>query len=304
MSEQLENNEFIARWLSGDLSEEEKKELANRNDLEDLQAVIKDIDTWSLPAIDTQQSLKALKGQLQKPETKVISLWPKVLRYAAAVALIATCWFVFDYAQNAGTVSLKTSLAETLTHQLPDGSEIILGAQSSVDYSKKTWDKERTLNLQGQAFFDVEKGASFIVETALGNVKVLGTEFDVQTIGDLLKVNCFEGSVQVSSGTVSEILKPGQGVLIEGNNLERVVSDKTSPDWTGTISIYEGAALSLVAADLKRYYDVELSLPAAIVNQSFSGSFAHDNLEAALSSIFSPLEIAYELRNGRTVVFK
>lgn len=306
MSEELENKEIIARWLSGDLSEEEKAALDKRDDLKDLEVVLTDIDSWSLPEANTNQSLKELKEKLDasKPETKVISLWPKVFRYAAAIALIATCWFVFDYATNTGEVTLRTRLAETLNHELPDGSEVVLGAQSSVDYSKKTWDAERILSLQGQAFFDVEKGASFVVETALGHVKVVGTEFDVQTNGEILKVNCFEGSVIVYSYNRSEVLSAGEGVSFENGAVERIQFNKTSPAWIGGTSVYAGATLVTVINDLKRYYDLEIDLPANYANQTFNGSFPHNNVEAALASIFSPLEIQFELSNGRTVVFK
>lgn len=304
MSKQLENNEFIARWLSGDLSEEEKASV-NETELQDLKVVLGDIDKWSLPDVDTEQSLKALKGRLAPPAPagRVINFRP-LLRYAASIALIAAAWFIYDYASNDGMINLETGLAQTLQHELPDGSDITLGAMSEVNYSEATWNEARTLDLNGQAFFDVERGATFTVETPLGDVTVLGTEFDVQNLDNVFEVNCFEGSVAVSFGDQREVLKPGEGLVLNAGNLKRVDFAQTSPNWTAGISVYEEVELSTVISDLKRYYDVAISLPAAEVNTPFNGSFSHNNLSGALRSIFDPLEIKYALSDEGTVTFE
>lgn len=304
MSKQLENKEFIARWLSGDLSEEEKASV-NETELQDLKAVLGDIDTWSLPDVDTEQSLKDLKGRLAPPAPagKVVSFRP-LLRYAASIALIAAAWFIYDYANNDGMIELETGLAQTLQHELPDGSDITLGAMSVVNYSEDTWNEARTLDLNGQAFFDVEKGATFTVETPLGDVTVLGTEFDVQNLDNVFEVNCFEGSVAVTFNDKREVLKPGEGLVLNAGTLKRVDFESLSPDWTAGISVYEQVELSTVISDLKRYYDIEIALPAAEVNTSFIGSFPHNDLNEALQSIFAPLEIKYVLSEEGTVTFE
>ncbi|OEK01185.1 hypothetical protein BFP97_06525 [Roseivirga sp. 4D4] len=305
MSAELENKEIIARWLSGDLSEEEKATLAQRDDLGDLKAVLDDVSTWSLPPVDTEASLQRLRAKTAapKPETKVISFRP-FLRVAAAIALLATVWFVYDANTNSGLVDLNTGLAETIEHELPNGSIITLGAVSSASYDKGAWEDERLIDLEGQAFFDVESGAKFTVNTAYGDVTVLGTEFDVQTINGALKVNCFEGSVAVISSDRQEILKPGEGILFENGTFERVSFNNRTPNWTGALSIYELTDLDDVVNDLKRYYQVEINLPDDLADESYSGSFSHNNLEEALRSIFTPLEIAYTLGADGTVVFE
>ncbi|MFY0594436.1 FecR family protein [Roseivirga sp.] len=304
MSKQLENKEFIARWLSGDLSEEEKASV-NETELQNLKTVLDDVDNWSLPKADTHESLKALKGQLvrPKPAAKVISFRP-LLRYAATIALIAAAWFIYDTTISDGMVNLKTGLAATLAHELPDGSDITLGAVTEVNYSEESWNEARTLDLDGQAYFDVEKGATFTVETPLGNVKVLGTEFDVQNLDDLFAVNCFEGSVAVTFNDQREVLKPGEGLLYEGGALRKVEFNDASPTWTAGMSVYDAVSLVTVVEDLKRYYNVEIDLPTENADKVFDGSFSHGNLESALRSIFLTLEIDYTLSEDGKVIFE
>lgn len=304
MSEELENKEIIARWLSGELSDKEKDALTQRDDLNDLKAVLDDVSTWSLPPVDTAESLKKLKAQTaaKKPETKVISMRP-LFRVAAAIALLATVWFVYDYTSANGTIDLKTGLAETLSHDLPNGSVITLGAVSSASYDKGNWEDDRLIDLVGQAYFDVESGAKFTVNTAYGDVTVLGTQFDILTVNGALKVNCFEGSVAVLADGKREVLKPGEGIVFNRGVFVRVDFSNTSPAWTGGSSVYQATALEDVVNDLKRYYQVGLNLPSDRVNQAFTGSFPHDDLAQALRSIFSPLEIQYTLSADGTVVF-
>lgn len=303
MSEELENKELIARWLSGELSEEEKTQLAQREDLGDLKAVLDDVSTWSLPPVDTEASLKRLKAKtVAKPETKVISMRP-LFRVAAAIALLATVWFVYDFTSANGTIDLKTGLAETLSHDLPNGSVITLGAVSSASYNKDNWDDDRLIDLAGQAYFDVESGAKFTVNTAYGDVTVLGTQFDILTVNGALKVNCFEGSVAVSSESGQEILKPGEGVIFEKGTFERINFTSTGPSWTGGSSVYQATDLEDVVNDLQRYYDVRLRLPFDLLDESYTGSFPHNDLDQALRSIFTPLEIQYTLTADGRVVF-
>lgn len=305
MSEELENKEIIARWLSGDLSEEESATLANRDDLGDLKAVVDDISSWSLPPVDTAASLDKLKAKTAqaKPEAKVISMRP-LLRYAAAIALLATVWFVYDYTSKGGVIDLETGLAETLQHDLPNGSVITLGAVSSASYDQEKWEDNRLIDLVGQAYFDVESGAKFVVNTIYGDVTVLGTQFDVHTVNGALKVNCFEGSVAVSADGKREVLKPGEGVIFERGLFERVDFTNQGPNWTGQASVYQDTELEDVVKDLARYYQVDIVLPADKRKEPYSGSFTHTNLDQALQSIFSPLEIEYSLESNGRVVFK
>ena len=46
-------------------------------------------------------------------------------------------------------------------------------------FDKKRFTDERIIQLRGEAFFEVEKGSRFVVQTGKGAVEVLGTSFNV-----------------------------------------------------------------------------------------------------------------------------
>ncbi|QSE96919.1 FecR family protein [Fulvivirga lutea] len=102
--------------------------------------------------------------------------------------------------------------------ELPDGSLVYLNHNSSLEYDQ-SFDK-REVNIKGELYFSVVKGASpFVVKTELGEVKVLGTEFNVNTNEDELDVEVEEGTVELSTNNSKKKVKRGQSAKYKkGNN--------------------------------------------------------------------------------------
>ena len=98
-------------------------------------------------------------------------------------------------------------------------------AYSRISYKPHLWNVAgRTVVLDGSACFDVEKGNSFTVKTECGDISVLGTKFKVAEQEGNLKVECFEGLVEVKpsvpqSGKVR--LSAGEAVEIKSGNVEK-----------------------------------------------------------------------------------
>ena len=91
-----------------------------------------------------------------------------------------------------------TDLAEHTEVYLPDSSQVILNAESKISFNKKTWDENRNVTLEGEAFFKVAKGKRFTVATESGIITVLGTQFNVENRKNFFEVTCYEGLVSVT----------------------------------------------------------------------------------------------------------
>ncbi|MEL6925691.1 MAG: FecR domain-containing protein, partial [Bacteroidota bacterium] len=131
-----------------------------------------------------------------------------LLRYIASAAAVAILLISFWFLYNPAT-SIDAGVGEQLAHQLPDASVIQLNAGSTIEYKKGDWSKERTVYLEGEAFFKVEKGSRFTVLTPSGKVEVLGTSFNVFARKGQLEVTCFTGKVRVSKDEQEVILTKG-----------------------------------------------------------------------------------------------
>jgi transmembrane sensor len=148
----------------------------------------------------------------ESPSGNVVKMRPRpnyLLRIAAGLAILAIGVLVFK--SQLGTSdkiqALVTPSDSTLQSKLPDGSNIELNRSSELSFQSEFAEKERRVNLKGEAFFQVqrEENRPFIIETEVGQVQVLGTSFNVR---DYPKEAIFE--VYVASGKVQ--------VTVEGTN--------------------------------------------------------------------------------------
>lgn len=104
---------------------------------------------------------------------------------------------------------------------LPDGSSVWLSAASSIEYPEEFSKDKRTVNLQGEAFFDVKHDSErpFQVRSGPVTTLVLGTSFNVKAYQSdpILEVTLASGRVEVfeNEGVDKKTLEPNQQVLFK-----------------------------------------------------------------------------------------
>lgn len=217
---------------------------------------------------------------------------------AAAVLLILAGWWILP---SPAQMEIRAQAGERQLHELPDGSLVTLNARSILSYQPEGWQSARQVKLAGEAFFEVEKGTAFVVQTALGEVRVLGTSFNVDARGEVFAVACYTGSVQVYAGSNAEVILPGQRAMFSDNRLEvgRFVGQKEAA-WREGMHYFEEALLSEVFREMERQYDVVISYDEAVGERSFTGFFESGNLEEALEAVCWPMGLKYAI-DGQTV---
>jgi len=302
MSKHLEDKNLIARWMDDRLSNEEKEQLKESGELDALKTVIDDIHTWKVKPFDLEAGLAKLKEENKTvvPLRKNNKNW---LRIAASVVILLSCSLVWYFTSTSST-TIATKIAESKTVELPTGSLVELDAASSITYDKDDWEDSRMLTLTGQAFFNVTSGAPFVVKTPTAQVSVLGTQFNISTQEEEFSVYCYEGKIEVSYKNNSEIITKGQSVFIVNGKLKKDKHQYLSPEWMNGLSSYDRTPLKTVIADVKRYYNVDVNLPQKYDTLQFTGTIAHKDLQQTLNTIFTTMEIKYELQEGNTVIFE
>src|SRR3984957_7046221 len=126
-----------------------------------------------------------------------VSLVVHPMRWAASGSLAAASiavgvWYLL------APVYYATGVAEVREIHLTDGSEITLGARSSLEVAFRQHERRVTLT-SGLAFFSVSKNPSrpFIVLVADKEVRVVGTKFEVRRDPAGMGVSVVEGTVEV-----------------------------------------------------------------------------------------------------------
>lgn len=307
MSNEADQEKLLARWLSGELSEEERQLLSKEKGLDDLRFALDDLKGWKVPELDVKAGLDDLHTRIDQQATpkqsKQVFFQPWV-RIAASVILIGAIYFLFTTLLTSGPTVITAGYGETISHVLPDGSRVDLNANSSISYSAKKWEDARELDLEGQALFTVQKGESFRVATNEGAVTVLGTIFDVkQREEGKLAVNVFEGLVRVDIANQQEMLKAGEGLTSKAGQVTRVSVSGDTPNWLGQSANFDNVPFAEVVTIIEDYYGIAIQVPAAKANDPFKGELNYGSLETALDILTTVFEVSYT-RTGDTVVFE
>ena len=171
-----------------------------------------------------------------------------------------------------------------------------------MSFNKKKWEDKRRVKLDGQAYFDVTSGNSFEVTTNTATVKVLGTQFNVKAVEDRFAVACYEGKISVTYKNQEEIITKGQMVTLVEENLITSQHSNLIPNWFKGYTLYDKTPLDKVVEDFQNYYDIEVVLPEQHGGLLFTGRLDHTNLELALKTLFTTMELEYSELNGKIIV--
>ncbi len=241
-------------------------------------------ELWNRIHTSTQSATK------QPVNNKRRLLWTWGITAAAAIA------FLFWINSLTTTNKIHAQAGEQKVIVLPEESNVTLNAGSTISYRDKSFEKDRILRLEGEAFFKVKPGSTFTVETDYGTVTVLGTSFNVLSRNGRFEVHCYSGKVKVENS------KKEQLVITAGeksnqnkgeNTLHRSTFTPTSaaPAWTVGRFSFENQPLSEVIEELERQYAITVSLEAGLGDLKYTGVFETGDLEKALYLITWPLHL-------------
>jgi len=298
----MKNEKEILKWFNNELSSEEIEDLKQSEDLQTLENIAHYSSQLQTPKVDVFAALEAFKTRNQsKKKTKVRTLDFKALYRVAAVLVVMLTSAYFLFFNN--TKSFETQIAQTKTVTLPDNSEVILNSASKLSFNEKKWADKRALTLEGEAYFKVQKGQTFNVNTTSGVVTVLGTQFNVKERKNYFEVNCYEGLVSVTYNNKTIKLPPGKTFRVINGIIENVEDiNAQNPSWIKQESSFNKIPLNQVIAELERQYDLKIKVKGVDTSKLFTGSFTHTDKEIALQAVTIPLQLSYRIE-GKTIIF-
>jgi transmembrane sensor len=192
--------------------------------------------------------------------------------------------------------TLITHKGERYPLTLSDGTKIILDASTTIKYPVAFATTERTVEINGRAWFEVAKNAQkpFYVVKGDKKVQVLGTHFDVNAFDNEadLKITLVEGSVQVINGNAKGILKPGQQAVLSKNSQDiKMIPDadiEQATAWKNGQFLFHSADLGAILREIERWYDVEVEIRGELPRRTF---FLEGTRNAKLSELLRGFEV-------------
>lgn len=278
----MEENYILAKWLNNELEGEELKSFEASEDFAMYQKIKVYSSQLQTPDFDEKKMLQNVLSQ-KKTTAKVVSINTWLFRVAAIVVLSLGITFTLRHFATATQAATNGTTAQFL---LPDESEVVLNSGSEIKYNKWNWNNNRKLSLQGEAYFKVAKGNTFEVETTLGKVTVLGTQFNVKNRKSRLDVTCYEGKVQVNYQKEQLVLSPGMSVSFEnGKKIDTSNPEHIKPEWLDNQVKFTKEKLVEIIEELNRKYNTQIEFKGKPTHQVFSGTLPTNNLEVALEII-------------------
>lgn len=301
----------IKKYLSGESSEKEQKELLNwiREDhnVNEFQSIKRewkrDVRNEKIPAefqADWNNVQNILFGRMQA-DLKRTQRALNFFKYAAIlVLLISIPALAFFFSQtNISNQLIYTTVAADFGQiskvVLPDSSVVWINSGSSIRYNNQFSATNREIELIGEAFFKTQKNAALpmIVSSSDLQVKVLGTEFSVMAYPEenFIQVVLEKGKVELTSTSHSNFrqeMKPGELANFNKDKRELTLSNVNTVLYTswkdGLINIYN-LPLSELVIKLEKRYNQKFVVDDQIKNLPFTFTIKNENLSSILSLI-------------------
>ena len=298
----MEENYKLAKWLNNEMTDAELKEFQAETDFPLFEKIKNYSSQLETPNFDTEKVLSKVIASKEKAP-KVVEMKPNwFLRIAAILVIGLGLLFTFNTFSSSNEIALN---GKQTTFLLPDNSEVTLNSGSEIAYKNWNWDENRNLNLDGEAYFKVAKGKTFEVNTNLGKVAVLGTQFNVKARNNRFDVTCFEGKVKVNYNNQEVILTKGKTVSFENNVkiIDQTISE-TKPLWTSKEMQFDKEKLINVLEEIQRQYNVSIDASKINTNQLFTGKIPSNNIDVALQSLTSIYHLKYTKSNNSNYVIE
>ncbi len=163
---------------------------------------------------------------------------------------------------------------------LPDGSNVWLNSESSIEYPSRFTGSERRVTVTGETYFEVAKDTDhpFIVTVGNTEITALGTAFNVNAYPNegALKATLAEGSIKVVNEKVQHILSPGQQININNGKITINNADvAVCSAWTRNEFKFKNNSIEEVMRLVERWYDAQISYEGK-VNYHFTATISRD----------------------------
>lgn len=222
--------------------------------------------------------------------------------------------------------TLSTPKAGHYQVTLSDGSNVWLNAASSIRFPSTFNNKERLVEITGEAFLEVKKWnklgrhVPFKVRAGSQVIEVLGTQFNVNSYSDetSIKTTLIEGSIKLGiAGSKSKgiLLKPGEQAQLTQNSSKQplkssqgfVVNDVDAHSvvaWKNGYFHFNNIGLPELMRQISRWYDMEVEYEGQVKEYEFVGEIARDTKLSNVLNILESGGVNFRIEGRKIIVIK
>lgn len=324
-------DELLAKYFAGEASDDEKvfiknwKAQSDQNAEEfEIAAVIfssNKMAQTSSQNFDAAQAWKNVSDKLKLkqseiPASNIITMKPRNSMWwriaAAFIVLIGGSYAMFRLFYDEPQMITMQSFDSAFTDTLPDGSTYTLNKKTTVSYANSTYKSKRTLQLKGEAFFDVvhNNDAPFVIEANGLMIEDIGTSFNVKAYPDseFVTISVLSGEVKIYNERIQQTtLKAGEEIRYSTS--KEAVSPITEPTpnisaYKDKLVIFDNTTLQNAADVLNSLYDEKIKIENdALKNCVINATFHNEKIEDIVNVITETLNIKSKTENNTIIIY-
>lgn len=314
----MEKEKQLIELISGNLDTAQREQVlkeieqdpALRKQYEDLK------NAWALSASQTTMGKLQIENSYQKfrqkqptGKSRMLKI-SNVMRYAAMLLVIFALGIYLGQlitsrpgsrlVTESMTAEIRVPNGEKAELTLPDGSRVWLNSGSTFRFPQQFAGNSRQVCLAGEAFFEVVKGkAPFIVSSDYGDIRVLGTSFNVRAYDNLdFQATLVEGKIHFKTEDKEQLLTPGQQLSLTARQelIVEAVDPAKAISWKNGFISFENEPLSEVMKRLERHFGIQISLDEQLAPIRFTGTIYNETVTEVMAYIqmTKPITYAYD----------
>ncbi len=330
------NEENIIQYLSNRMNEREKAEFykALERDIELKREFIKQKNLWAVSTsfgeeikTDTGQSEFFLyRLQSKKKEVSTLTrLNVRLTGFKVAAAVLFAMLLVSVYMLTQKQLAnQQTEVLYTETYvprgemselTLPDGTHLLINADTRVQIPSNFSADNRHLKLVGEAYFEVRHNPNspLIVETESINIEVLGTSFDLSCYreDEFVTTMLDEGKIRFAGANNNKVngtfLKPGETAYYHKSSgifkIKLTNQNSNISLWKEGRLKFKDMPFHTLARKIERLYNVEIEVDECLKYERYTGEINEETVWEVMQSfaIATPFDVE---SSGRKIIVK
>ncbi len=310
---------LFEKYLRGESTAEETEALIDLIGSEDKFKEMLEVELMNAdPTID-ETIKKRIFGKIRLETTREKSYlsvnWRKAMQWAAIFLLpVLSAFTIYYFTQrpqrNLQPTVITAQKGEKAEVVLPDGSNVWINSGSTLTYDRHFNGKERSVYLQGEAYFEVteNKKRPFIVHTKHITVQALGTSFNVRSYetDSLASAVLLEGKVKVSASGHETILSVNERATFDKRK-QTLLADRVEAlnfiEWKNGNIYFSNQTYDEIARALSRIYNVEIQFASEQLRpMRFSGTLGSSGIKNALDILSMTSPMYYEMKDTTIIL--
>lgn len=321
--EQTEIIDEIARFLAGNSNPDEEANLIrwvesseiNKQYFDEIKNIWETSSSKTKPdSIDTETALAKVMNSTSDA-SNIKTFWIYWKKLAAVVLIPLLLGNLILLYQNYNKISFKAqqiyseiyaAVGTRTSINLADGSSVWLNSGSSLKYPERFKGNDRTVYLNGEAYFEISKDPSvpFIVKTSTLSVKATGTKFNVSDYSSDLNSDVALVSGKVFVDRVDKNYKkesslelfPDQHLVFSKQSGTMSVKNEDINEyisWKDGKLVFRNKPLSYVVKKISLAFNVDIELQGnALQDYRYRATFEDESLSEILKllKISSPID--------------